>query len=99
MKRRKYTPEFKRRVVPGGDARRRDGALDCGAPRRQPKLGEQVEDGGPRRAAGCVRPQRGNTPNRETEQLVERLYARIGELTVERDFFSKGLERFGGAIR
>ncbi len=28
-----------------------------------------------------------NTPNRETEQLVERLYARIGELTVERDFF------------
>ena len=29
----------------------------------------------------------GNTPNRETEQLVERLYARIGELTVERDFF------------
>jgi len=33
---------------------------------------------------------------RETERLVERLYARIGELTVERDFFRGGLERFGG---
>ena len=41
----------------------------------------------------------GNTPNRGTEPRVERLYARIGELTVERDFFSRGMERFGGSRR
>jgi len=40
-----------------------------------------------------------NAADRGTERLVEQLYARIGELTVERNFFSKGLERFGGPRR
>ena len=32
----------------------------------------------------------GNPASRETDKLIEQLYARIGELVVERDFFSRG---------
>ena len=35
-------------------------------------------------------------PDREKEKLIETLYARIGELTVERDFFHRGLELSDG---
>ena len=32
----------------------------------------------------------GGSAARDTEKLIERLYAQIGELVVERDFFSRG---------
>lgn len=35
----------------------------------------------------------GETAGREHEAEIERLHAKIGQLTVERDFLSKGLKR------
>ena len=99
MKRRKYTPDFKRKVVLEalrGDETVRSIAARHGVnPNQVSKWKTEAHDGllevfargGPRSA------------DREAERLVERLYARIGELTVERDFFSRGLERWGGGRR
>ena len=99
MKRRKYTPEFKRKVVleaMRGDETVRSIAARHGVnPNQVSRWKTEAHDG----LLDVFARGGGNTPNRETEQLVERLYARIGELTVERDFFSRGLERFGGSRR
>ena len=60
--------------------------------------GEQVEGGGTRRASGGVRPPRGECePTVRRSGWSRRLYARIGELTVERDFFFAGFETLGRA--
>lgn len=99
MKRRKYSPGFKRKVVleaMRGDETVRSIAARHGVnPNQVSKWRTEAHDGlldvFSRGGAGAA--------DRETERLVERLYARIGELTVERDFFSKGLGRLGGARR
>ena len=41
----------------------------------------------------------GGSAARDTEKLIERLYARIGELVVERNFFSRGSGVSGGRRR
>ena len=99
MKRRKFTAEFKRRVVLEalrGDETVRAIASRHGVhPNQVSKWKTEAHDG---LLEVFARPG-GNRSDRETQQLVERLYARIGELTVERDFFSRGLERLGGPRR
>ena len=99
MKRRKFTPEFKRRVVleaMRGDETVRSIAGRHGVnPNQVSKWKAEAHDG----LLEVFAHPGGNSTGRDTERLVERLYARIGELTVERDFFSKGLERFGGPRR
>jgi len=99
MKRRKFTAAFKRRVVLEalrGDETVRSIASRHGVhPNQVSKWKEEAREG-----LLEVFARGGKKPaERETERLVERLYARIGELTVERDFFRGGLERFGGRRR
>ncbi len=99
MKRRKYTADFKRKVVleaMRGDETARSIAARHGVnPNQVGKWKTEAHDG----LLGVFGRGGGNSADRETARLVERLYARIGELTVERDFFSKGLERWGGGRR
>jgi len=90
MGRRRYTADFKRKVVVEamrGDSTVREIAARHGINPNQLSrwkteaydgLLEVFGDGG------------GGTAARDTERLVERLYARIGELVVERGFFSRG---------
>jgi len=99
MKRRKFTAAFKRRVVLEalrGDETVRSIASRHGVhPTQVSKWKAEAREG-----LLEVFARGGKKPaERETEQLLERLYARIGELTVERDFFARGLERFGGRRR
>ena len=91
MGRRRYTADFKRRVVV--EAMRGDQTAQAIAarhginPNQLSRWKTEAHDGllevfGD--GAG------GGTAARDTEKLIERLYARIGELVVERDFFSRG---------
>ena len=96
MKRRKFGAEFKRKVVVGairGQQTAREIAARHGLnPNQVARWKSEGMDGlleafrrdGAGKAAGAV-----------DGKLVEALYARIGELTMERDFFSKGLELSG----
>ncbi len=99
MKRRKFTPAFKRRVVLEAlrvDETVRSIAARHGVtPNQVSKWKAEAHDG----LLEVFAHHGGNGTDRETERLVETLYARIGELTVERDFFSQGLKRLGGARR
>ena len=91
MGRRRYTADFKRKVVVEamrGDAPVREIAARHGInPNQLSRWKTEAYDGlldvfGDGAGSGGAA--------RETEKLVERLYARIGQLTVERDFFSRG---------
>ena len=89
MGRRRDTADFKRKVVVEamrGDAPVRETAARHGINPNQLSrwktegydgLLEVFGDGG------------GGSAARDTEKLVERLYAEVGRLTAERDFFSK----------
>ena len=88
MKRRQFTAEFKRRVVLEvlrGDETVRSIASRHGIHPNQ--LGKWKTAAHDALLEAFARPG-GKPTDRETEQLVERLYARIGELTMERDFFA-----------
>ncbi len=39
---------------------------------------------------------KGNQPAQENEQKIQELHAKIGQLTMERDFLERGLERIHG---
>jgi transposase-like protein len=91
-KRRRFTAEFKARVAL--EALRGDKPIQEIASRHQVHpnqvgqwkrqalegLGEVFSSGGERR-------------DRDREAEIERLHAKIGQLTVERDFLSRGLKR------
>ncbi len=99
MKRRKFTAEFKRKVAweaARGDETVRTISSRYGIhPNQVSKWKTEAYEGLlDVFAPGGVKPR-----DNGSEQLVERLYARIGQLTVERDFFSKGLESLGGRTR
>ena len=87
MKRRKFTPEFKRRVVleamRGDETVRSIGARHGVNPNQVSKWKTEAHDG----LLEVFARGGNNASDRGTERLVEKLYARIGELTVERDFF------------
>ncbi len=89
MGRRRYTADFKRKVVVEamrGDATVRDIAAEHGInPNQLSRWKTEAYDG----LLDVFGEGRSGTAARETEELVERLYARIGELVVERDFFSR----------
>ena len=91
MGRRRYTADFKRRVVVEamrGDTPVREIAARHGInPNQLSRWKTEAYDGllevfGDSAGGGAAA--------RDTEKLIERLYARIGELVVERDFFSRG---------
>ena len=98
MGRRRYTADFKRRVVV--EAMRGDQTVQAIAarhginPNQLSRWKTEAHDGllevfGD--GAG------GGTAARDTEKLIERLYARIGELVVERGFFFEGFRALGRA--
>jgi len=95
MKRRKFTAAFKRKVVLAalrGDETVRSIASRHGVhPNQVSKWKTEAREG----LLEVFARGKGKSSERETERLAERLYARVGELTVERDFFSRGLERSG----
>ena len=99
MKRRKLTAAFKRRVVlealRGEETVRSIASRHGVHPNQVSKWKAEAHEG----LLEVFADGKGKSADRETERLVERLYARIGELTVERDFFSRGLERLGGPRR
>ena len=90
MGRRKFTVEFKRKVVVQamrGDETVRAIAARHGINANQlSKWKTQADDG----LLDVFDNTAGNPAARETDKLIEQLYARIGELVVERDFFSRG---------
>lgn len=91
MGRRRYTADFKRRVVVEamrGDRTVREIAAAHGInPNQLSRWKTEAYDG----LLGVFGDgDGGGSAARDTEKLVERLYARIGQLTVERDFFSRG---------
>ncbi len=92
MKRRKFTPEFKRRValeaLRSGETERSVATRHGIDPGLVGKWRTEAKDG---LLEVFARPGR-NAADRETERLIETLHARIGELTAERDFLSKGLK-------
>ena len=96
MKRRKFSAEFKRKVVVEamrGDRTVREIAARHGLnPNQVGRWKSEAMDGLLEvfRRGGMER------PDREKEKLIETLYARIGELTVERDFFHRGSELSDG---
>ena len=99
MKRRKFSAEFKRKVVieaMRGDRTVREIAARHGLnPNQVGRWKAEAMDG----LLEVFRRGGVGKPERESEKLVETLYARIGELTVERDFFIRGLEISGGTRR
>ena len=100
MGRRRYTADFKRKVVVEGmrgDTPVREIAARHGInPNQLSRWKTEAYDGllevfGDGAAGGAAA--------RDTEKLVERLYARIGELVVERDFLSRGSALSDGRTR
>ena len=91
MKRRRFSAEFKRKVV----LRRRDGAVDCGAAQHQSEPGGQVEVRGPRGAARGF-------PQGERRHVGGRIGA-VGRAALRADrrvyggagFFSEGFAEIG----
>ena len=99
MKRRKFTAAFKRKVVleasRGEEAVRSIASRHGVHPNQAGKWKTDAHEG----LLGVFARGKGKSADREAERLMETLYARIGELTVERDFFSRGLARLGGSRR
>ena len=96
MKRRKFSAEFKRKVVVEamrGDRTMREVAARHGLnPNQIGRWKTEAMDG----LLEVFRRGGMEKPGRESEKVIEALYARIGELTVERDFFHRGLELSDG---
>ena len=92
-KRRRFTPEFKARVAL--EALRERDSLQAIATRHELHPNQvsawkrQLLEGMPEVFAGGA----GRKLAREHEAKVRELHAKIGELTVERDFFRRGLKR------
>ena len=90
MGRRRYTADFKRKVVVEamrGDATVREIAARHGInPNQLSRWKTEAYDG----LLEVFGDGAGGPAARDAEKLIERLYARIGELVVERDFFSTG---------
>ena len=92
-KRRRFTPEFKARVAL--EALRERDSLQAIATRHELHPNQvsawkrQLLEGLPEVFAGGA----GRKLAREHEAKVRELHAKIGELTVERDFFRRGLKR------
>ena len=86
MKRQKFTPEFKRRVVlqavRGNETVRSIAARHGVNPNQVSKWKTETHDG----LLEVFARGGNNAADRRTERLVEQLYTLIGELTVERDF-------------
>ena len=95
MKRRRYSAEFKRKVVlealRGDDALRVVAARHNVNPNQVSKWKAEAHEG----LLEVFRQGKG-VGESESGRLIEQLYARIGELTVERDFFLKGSRGLGG---
>ena len=92
-KRRRFTPEFKARVAL--DALRERDSLRAIVTRHELHPNQvsawkrQLLEGLPEVFAGGA----GRKLAREHEAKVRELYAKIGELTLERDFWGRGLKR------
>ncbi len=92
-KRRRFTPEFKARVAL--DALREHDSVQAIARRHELHPNQvstwkrQLLEGLPEVFAGGA----GRKLAKEHEAKVRELHAKIGELTVERDFFRRGLKR------
>ena len=96
MKRRKFSADFKRKVVV--EAMRGDRTVREIAARHGPNP-NQVGKWKSEAMEGLLEVfRRGGMekPGREKEKLIETLYARIGSRWVERDFFHRGLELSDG---
>ena len=89
MGRRKFTAEFKRKVVieamRGDETVRAIAARYSIHPNQLSQWKTQAHDG----LLDVFDKAGGNPAARETDKLIEQLYARIGELVVERDFFRR----------
>ena len=77
----------------GGAPGARQRAGDRRAARASSEPGERLEAAAARRRAGGVRRGGRRKLAREHEAEIHDLHAKIGELTVERDFFRRGLKR------
>ena len=99
MKRRRFSAEFKRKVVleamRGDETVRMIAARHNINPNQVGKWKSEAHEG----LLEVFRRGKGDASAGESARLVERLYARIGELTVERDFFLKGLRSSDGSGR
>ena len=96
MKRRKFTAAFKRKVVlealRGGDTVRAIAARHGIHANQSGKWKTEAHEG----LLEVFGRKGGDAERRRAERLIETLYARIGELTVERDFFQRGLDVSSG---
>ncbi len=96
MKRRKFTAAFKRRVVlealRGEETVRSIASRHGVHPNRASKWKAEAHEG----LLEVLADGKGKSADRETDRLVERLHARIGELTVERDFFRGAWSAWAG---
>ena len=99
MKRRRFSAEFKRKVVleamRGDETVRMIAARHNINPNQVSKWKTEAQEG----LLEVFRKGKGDASACESARLVERLYAQIGELTVERDFFLKGLRSSDGTRR
>ena len=91
-KRRRFTAEFKRRVAL--EALREEETIQAMATRHEVHA-NQVSAWKRRAVEGLmdVFSRSGSKPGGEQEAVIRSLHAKIGELTVERDFFLRGLGR------
>jgi len=91
-KRRRFTADFKAKValeaLRGDRTAQEIAALHQVHPNQVSTWKRQALDGLAQVFSNC-----GEVAGREHEAEVERLHAKIGQLTVERDFLSKGLKR------
>ena len=95
MKRRRFSAEFKRKVVL--EAMRGDEAIRVIAARHNVNP-NQVSKWKAEAHEGLLQVfrQGKSAGESDTARLIEQLYARIGELTVERDFFLRGSRGLDG---
>ena len=95
MKRRRFSAEFKRKVVL--EAMRGDEAIRVIAARHNLNPNQVSKwKGEAHEGLLQVFRQGKGVAESDTARLIEQLYARIGELTVERDFFLRGSRGFDG---
>ena len=92
-KRRRFTADFKRRVALEALRERDSVQGDRGAPRGASEPGERRGSGHAVEGLEEVFAQPGSKRGGEDEATIRDLHAKIGELTVERDFFLRGLAR------
>ena len=88
-KRRRFLGGFQEAGGAGGSAGTRHGSGDRGAARGAPEPGEPLEAAGRGGSRGVFAPP-GSKRGGEHEATIRDLHAKIGELTVERDFFCAG---------